>query len=75
LGIEAGGPSQDFCGNLVLLEGDAGVVQGMFGEVAKQLTQRFGAVQAMAFNNFIYLLEAFLATECESVSDSHITGK
>jgi hypothetical protein len=29
----------------------------------------------MAFNKFIYLLEAFVSAECESVSDSHITGK
>jgi hypothetical protein len=32
-------------------------------------------VQAMAFNKFIYLLEAFLPAECESVSDSHITSR
>jgi hypothetical protein len=28
----------------------------------------------MAFNQFIYLLEALLPTDGEGVSDSHITG-
>jgi hypothetical protein len=51
------------------------MVQGMFGEVAKEFAQGFGAVQTMTFNKFIYLLEAFLSAECESVSDSHITKK
>ena len=29
----------------------------------------------MTFNKSIYLLEALLPADCESVRDSHITGK
>ena len=69
LRIESSGTAQNFGGNLILLQRDAGVIKGMFGEVAKQLAQGFGAVQAMTFNKFIYLLEALLAgrvRKCES---------
>ena len=75
LGIESGRAPQNFGGNLVLLERDAGMIKRVFSEVAKQFAQRFGAVQAMTFNKFIYLLEALLPTDRESVGDSHITEK
>jgi hypothetical protein len=75
LGIESGGPAQHLGGNLVLLECDSGVIERVLGQVPEQLAQRFRGVQAMTFNKFIYLLEALLATDSESVSDSHITGR
>ncbi len=75
LGIESGRAAQNFGGNLVLLEGDAGVIERVFGEVAEQFAEGFRSVQAMAFNKFIYLLEALLPTDSESVRHSHITGK
>ena len=75
LRIESRGTTQNFGRNLVLLEGDAGMIERVFGEVAQQLAQRFRGVQAMTFNKFIYLLEALLPTDRESVRDSHITGK
>ena len=75
LRIESCGSAQNFGGNLVLLQGDAGMIERVFGEVAEQLTQGFRAVQAMTFNKFIYLLEALLPADSESVRDSHITGK
>jgi hypothetical protein len=75
LGIESDWPAQDLGGNLVLLECDSGVIERVFREVAQQLAQRFRGVQAMTFNKFIYLLEALLPTDRESVSDSHITGR
>jgi hypothetical protein len=49
------------------------MIQGVFGEVAQQFAQRFGAVQAMTFNKLIYLLEALRSSDRESVRDSHIT--
>ncbi len=73
LRIESGRSAQNFGGNLVFLQGDAGMIQGVFGEVAQQFAQRFGAVQAMTFNKLIYLLEALLSSDRESVRDSHIT--
>ena len=75
LGIESYGAAQNFGGNLVFLECDSGVIERVFREVPQQLAQRFGGVQAMTFNKFIYLLEALLPTDRESVSDSHITGR
>jgi hypothetical protein len=75
LRIEPDRPAQNLGGNLVLLKGDTGVIQGVFGEVAQQFAQRFGTVQAMTFNKFIYLLEALFPTERKSVSDSHITKR
>ena len=75
MGIEARRSAQDFGGDLVFLEGNSGMIERMFGEVAQQFAQRFRGVQAMAFNKFIYLLEALLPADRETVSDSHITGK
>jgi hypothetical protein len=74
LGIESGGAAQNFGGNLVLLERDAGVIKRVFGEVAQQFAERFRSVEAMTFNKFIYLLEALLSADGERVRDSHITG-
>jgi len=73
LGIESGGAAQDFGGNLVLLERNAGVIERVFSEIAEQFAQGFRSVQAMAFNKFIYLLEALLPADSESMSDCHIT--
>ena len=73
LGIEAGGAAQDFGGDLVFLEADAGVIEGVLSEVAEEFAQGFRAVKAMAFNKFIYLLEALLPADSESVRDRHIT--
>src|ERR1700686_410871 len=75
LGVESGRSSQNLGGNLVLLQSDARMIQGMFREVTQQFARRFRAVQAMTFNKFIYLLEALLAPEDETVSDSHIRMK
>ena len=75
LGIESRGAAEDFGRDLVFLERDARMIQGMFGEVAEQLAQGFGGVQAMTINKFIYLLEALLPTDRERVRHSHITGK
>jgi len=75
LGIESDRTPKNLGSDLVLLQGDARVIQRMFGKVPKELTEGFGCVEAMAFNKFIYLLEALLPTDRETVRDSHITGK
>ncbi len=49
------------------------MIEGMFGKVAQQFAERFGRVKAMAFNKFIYLLEALLPPDGETVRHSHIT--
>ena len=74
LGIESGGAAQNLGGNLVLLERNAGVIEGVFSEVPEQFAEGFRTVKAMAFNKFIYLLEALLPADSESVRDRHITG-
>ena len=74
LGIKSRGATQDFGGNLVLLESNARVIERVFSQITEQFAKRLRGVEAMAFNKFIYLLEALLPTDCEGVSDSHITG-
>lgn len=66
---------QNLGGNLVLLQGDAWVIERMLREVAKQLAQRLGGMKAMTFCKSIYLLEALLPTEDEGMCYGHITGK
>ncbi len=73
--IESGGAAQNLGGNLVFLERDAGVIEGMLGEVAEQLAEGFRAVEAMAFCKSLYLLEALFPTDRESVCYSHITWR
>jgi hypothetical protein len=51
------------------------MIQRMFGEVAEELAERLGGVEAMTINKFIYLLEALLPANSESVRHSHITGR
>jgi hypothetical protein len=47
----------------------------MFREVAKQFAERLGTVKAMTFCKLLYLLEALVPTNSESVCYSHITWK
>jgi hypothetical protein len=75
LRVESDGSAEDLSGDLVLLKGDTRVIEGVFGEVAKQFAQRLRGVEAMTNNKFIYLLEALIPANRESVGDSHITGK
>ncbi|HWO37612.1 MAG TPA: hypothetical protein VNO32_53225 [Candidatus Acidoferrum sp.] len=51
------------------------MIKRVFSEIPEQFAQRFGAVQAMTFNKFIYLLEALLPTDRDGVGDGHITKK
>jgi hypothetical protein len=51
------------------------MIEGMFGEVSKQPAQGFRRVKAMAFGKSLYLLEALVPTEGETVRYSHITGE
>ena len=74
LRIEASRPPQHFRSNLVFLQRYARVIQRVFSEVPEKFAQRFRGSEAMAFNKFIYLLEALLPAYCDSVRDSHITG-
>ncbi len=75
LGVESGRSAQDLGGNLVLLERDSGVIERVLSQVPQQFAQGFRGMQAMTFNKFIYLLEALLPTNSESVRDGHITGR
>ena len=51
------------------------MIERMFRQVAEQFAQRLGAVEAMTFCKFLYLLEALFPTDRESVCYSHMTGK
>ena len=46
--VEIGLTAEDFCSDLVFLDGDAWVIDGLFGKVAKKLTKRLRAVERMA---------------------------
>jgi hypothetical protein len=75
LRIETRGASQHFGRNLVFLQSDAGVIEGVFREITEQLAEGFRAVEAMAFGKSLYLLEALLPTDNECVCYSHRTGR
>ena len=49
------------------------MIEGVFGEVAKQFAEGFRGVEAMTINKFLYLLEALLPPQRKSVRDSHMT--
>lgn len=51
------------------------MIQRVFGKVAQQATEGFGGVKTMAFGKSLYLLEALLSTDDETVRYSHITGE
>src|SRR4029077_234236 len=63
LWIEAGRTAQNFGGDLILLEGYSGVIQGVFGQVSQQTAKGFRRVKAMAFCKPLYLLEALIPTD------------
>ena len=69
--VESRRATEDLSGDLILLERDAGMIEGVFGEVAKQFAERFRGVEAMTINKFLYLLEALLPADSESVRHSH----
>jgi hypothetical protein len=71
LRIESGWATEDLRGDLILLERDAGMIEGVLGEVAKQFAERLRGVEAMTINKFLYLLEALLPADSESVRHSH----
>jgi len=48
LGVEVGGTTEDFRRNLKLLDGCAGMIDRVFGEVAKEFAEGLGAMQGMA---------------------------
>ena len=62
LRIESCRAAQDLGRDLVFLERDPRVIEGVLSQIAKQLAQRFRAVQAMAFGKPLYLLEALLSS-------------
>src|SRR6266851_52804 len=55
LRIEIGLAAEDLGRDLVLLERSTGMIEGMLGKIAKQLAERFGAVQRMAAGKPFYL--------------------
>jgi hypothetical protein len=57
---------------LIFLNGDARVIQSVFGQVAKKLAQGFGAMQSMAVDQLIDLPEVVVSFG--QVSHSVTTG-
>jgi hypothetical protein len=74
LGIESLRAAQNFGGNLVFLKGETGMIEGMFGQITQEFAERLGTMQAMTFGKLLYLLEALLPAQRESVRHSHLTG-
>src|SRR5258707_14864344 len=66
LRIEPGRPAEHLGRNLILLECDTRVIEGMLREITQQFAQRFRAAQAMTINKLIYLLEALFPARSES---------
>ena len=67
LRIESCRAAQDLGRDLVFLERDPGVIEGVLGQIAKQLAQRFRTAEAMTIGKLIYLLEALFSTERDTV--------
>ena len=75
LRIESCRATQNLGGDLIFLERDSRVIERMLREITEKSTKGFRAVEAMAFGKSLYLLEALLPAERETVCYSHITGK
>jgi hypothetical protein len=54
---------EEFCRNLVLLGGSAGMLQGVMSQIAEKLAERLGAVEGVAAQEFFDLckLKRFLS--------------
>src|SRR5258708_34249479 len=61
LRIEPGRPTEHLGRNLILLECDTWVFEGVLREIPQQFAQRFEAAQTDTMNNHAYLLEARVA--------------
>jgi hypothetical protein len=55
LGVEVVLAAEDFGGDLVFLKGGAGVIEGVFGNVAKKFTQGLRPVEDGAVSHFFDL--------------------
>ena len=60
LRIESSWTTQNLGRDLIFLERDAGVIEGVLRQIAEQFAEGFRAVEAMAFGKSLYLLEALL---------------
>ena len=74
---ERNGPDDTFCWGVVFsgktLANLRAADEESHGEITKQFAQGLRTVQAMTIGKPLYLLEALLPTERESVRHSHIT--
>jgi hypothetical protein len=75
LRIESGWAAQYLGCDLILLKRYARMIEGMLCQISQELAQRFRRMKAMAFGKSLYLLEALLPPDRETVCDSHITGR
>ena len=51
------------------------MIQGVFCQVPQQTAKGFGGVKAMTFGKSLYVLEALLPPDSETVCYGHITGE
>ena len=63
MGIEVGGAAENLGRNLILLDGSAGMIQDVLGEIAEQLAQLLGAVQGVTIYELIDLPEILLSLD------------
>jgi hypothetical protein len=61
LRIEVRGAAENFGRNLILLDGSAGMVESMFGEIAQELTQLLRPMQGVAVHQLIDLTEILIS--------------
>jgi Mn-dependent DtxR family transcriptional regulator len=73
LRIKSQRPAKNLGRDLILLERHARMIKGVFSKVAQQAAEGLRRVEAMAFGKSLYLLEAFLTPNIETVCYGHIT--
>ena len=66
LRIEPGRTAEYLGRNLILLQCEPRVVEGVLRKITQQFAQRFRAAQTMTINKLIYLLEALFPARSES---------
>ncbi len=56
--IKISRPAEDLGGNLIFLECDSRLFDGVFGEITKELAERLGSLKSMAVYQLLYLEKA-----------------
>jgi hypothetical protein len=75
LWIEVARPAENFCGNLIFLQGYARPGENVVRQIAQQFTQRLRLPQGMAMSNSIDLLQTALIVGELQWGNRHVTSQ